>query len=77
MKITIEPTSKTVSINGEVSARVWEGTDDQGTRIAVLVTLVAVDEKESPEVHERFGKALRETKAPTDLSQAFSLRMVI
>jgi len=63
MKLTIEPTSQLVSleIDGrEVPARLWQGFDDQGVAVDCFITRVAVHESFPAEVHERFGRELRE-----------------
>lgn len=80
MKITIEPTSKVVELNG-VPARIWEGSacleEHHGVPCHVFVTRIAVSETESEEVHTKFREALQETKAPTPDVESYPLKMVL
>ncbi len=42
MKITIEATDRTTSYNG-APARVWRGNMEDGTEVAILVTLIGIN----------------------------------
>lgn len=76
MRITIEPTSKIVELNG-VPARIWEGRTEDGADCMVFVTRVAVSEGYPPSVHQKFQDALKETRAPSPEAQAYPLRLVL
>ncbi|TAL41397.1 MAG: hypothetical protein EPN91_10810 [Salinibacterium sp.] len=64
MKITLEPTSRIIGLNG-VPARVWEGTTDKGVRLTAFITRVAVDEAEGPAALASFSAELDECPVPT------------
>ncbi len=48
MKITIEPTDQIVVVEG-IPVRVWSGVTDRGTKCAVFVALIGVDDAAAPE----------------------------
>lgn len=64
MKLTIEPTKQVIELNGH-QARVWEGTDERGTRVYLFVSRVAVNADEPPEAHAAFERDLVEQREPT------------
>lgn len=70
MKITIEPTTKIVHLNG-LPARIWEGVTEKGVPCYLFVTRIAVSNDESA---EEFESALEEKKPP---SIEVPLRMII
>jgi hypothetical protein len=81
MLITIEPTTTIVEVENEgkpgaVPARVWVGVTDDGIRVELLVTRVAVAKTYSAETHERFRQELHEQAVKVQ-SRAFDLRMII
>jgi hypothetical protein len=82
MKLTIHPTDKLVKISGgtvreDVPARIWEGTDEYGTPVIVMVTRVLVHEDQPAVLHERFAEALKETRKATPAAQAIPLRLIL
>lgn len=72
MKVTIESTTKVVSING-IPARQWQGATDSGIPVVCLITRIAV-----PDGHDtsQFEAELKEQQAPR-FDDAFPIRMVI
>jgi hypothetical protein len=73
MKITIESTTKLVTLNG-VPARLWEGTTSSGIPVVAFVTRVAVPEGQPT---EQFELELKEQKSPTpELAGAFDARLL-
>jgi hypothetical protein len=59
MKLTIEPTSELVFVNG-AAARIWQGTTDKGTPIYAIVAMVAVPAGSAPDIHAQFERELVE-----------------
>jgi hypothetical protein len=76
MKITIEPTSKTVDLNNGVPARIWEGTDESGAPVMCFVTRIS-PLTHCPEVNERFARELQETRKPSPVAEALPLRLIL
>jgi hypothetical protein len=73
MKITLEPTTQTHTIDG-VAVRLWQGTTDQGTPIFAFITRVGVDRQTPcPEIEA----ALREASAPRPELTVFPARLVL
>ena len=84
MKLTIEPTQRQIEVEVTkgatgVPARVWEGVDEEGVPVILLVTRLAVRNDQPARVHDRFARELRKVpSAPSaDAVQAFPLRMVL
>lgn len=80
MKITIESTTKTVTLvtpGGEVPARIWEGTTESGIPIHCLVTRVAVAESQPAAVYQQFEQELKEQRKPSFGLEAIPLRMIL
>lgn len=73
MKITVESTTKTVTVNG-VQARIWEGQTDSGIPVHCYVTRVAVHEGQDC---AQFEKELRECRQPSADVQAIPMRLVL
>lgn len=73
MKITIESTSKLVTLDG-VPARVWQGKTETGIPVACFITRIAVDRAENC---AEFERELTEHAAPRTDLQTFPLRMVL
>ena len=73
MKITIEPTTKIVHLNG-LPARVWEGVTDKGVPMHCFITRVAV--KNGLDASE-FERDLEEQRQPSVDVAAIPLRMVL
>lgn len=83
MRVTIESTEQIVEIvppgeaQGAVPARVWIGKTESGIPVQVLVTRVAVDKDQPPEVIAQFERELQETPAPRPDVMAWPLRMIL
>lgn len=73
MKVTLESTSKIVTLNG-VGCRIWEGKTEGGVPIHVYIALTAVDSSEDASELER---DLRESKPPSAAVAAFPARLVM
>ena len=66
MILTIAPTPAITTADG-VRGRVWEGEDEHGVPVILLVTRIAVDEtRATPAQLERFRQELLETSAPRE-----------
>jgi hypothetical protein len=72
MVITIESTSRLVSVNG-IKCRVWEGTTQAGVAVQVLIPRIAVLKDADT---SQFDAELQEQRAPSAV-QAFDTRMVL
>lgn len=76
MKITIEPSSKLVELDG-VLTRVWEGTTDSGVPVHCFIARVAPSiEKDDPR-QEEFAKALKEQRAPSAAITGYPARLIL
>lgn len=65
MKLTLEPTSKLVYLDG-VKTRVWEGTDEENVPVHAYIVLVAIPDRGLPDRDvARFAERLTETRAPS------------
>jgi len=73
LKLTIEPTSQIIELNGH-KARVWEGTTDRGTRVHLFVARVAIAKDEPPEAQAVFDRELLEQREP---SVTWPMRLLI
>jgi hypothetical protein len=73
MKITIEPTTKMVQING-IPARIWEGVSDSGIPVHCYVTRIAVPKDMDC---AQFDRELSEQRAPSAEVEAIPLRVVL
>lgn len=73
MKITLENTSKIVSLNG-LPARIWEGTTDSGIRVHAYMTRVAVARNADA---SQFEAELQETRAPSVEVEAIPLHLLL
>lgn len=62
MKITVESTTRIVTVNG-FPGRVWEGKTESGIEVIVLITRIAAPA--AADLSE-FDRELRECKPPTD-----------
>lgn len=76
MNITIQNTSKRVTLNG-IEARVWEGKTDSGIQVVAFISRLAVSAAEPPEVHDIFRNELLQVSAPSTEAKAFPLRMIL
>lgn len=73
MKVTIESTSKIVSVDG-VPARLWEGSTDSGIPVHCYVTRIAVEKTEDM---TQFLRELEEQRAPSPDVEAIPARLVL
>ena len=71
MKLTIEPTGRMETVNGEL-ARVWTGTTDKGVKVTCWISIVRVHKDDDSGDFER---ELREVKVERELV-SFDMRMV-
>jgi hypothetical protein len=74
MKITIESTTKIVSVNG-VPARIWEGKTESGIDVHCYITRIAIDEND-PRKGE-FQHELMECKKPSPEIEAIPARLIL
>ena len=72
MKLTIESTTKIVTLNG-VPSRVWEGHTESGTPVIVFIARVMVADGHTAE----FDAALEACKAPSPDVQAIPVRLIL
>lgn len=76
MKITVESTTKVVTLNG-VPARIWEGTTESGHRVHCFVTRIACD-VDNAAARAEFDAELQECRVPSaDVERAYPLRMIL
>lgn len=75
MKITIESTTKIVSLNG-VPARIWEGRTEHGIAVHCYVTRIATDAKAQADLLH-FEQELQEHAVPTPTIQSIPLRLIL
>jgi hypothetical protein len=73
MKITIENTTKIVSVN-DVPARIWEGQTESGIPVHCYITRIAVHNDDD---HTQFEKELLEMRAPSSAIEGISLRLIL
>jgi hypothetical protein len=84
MKITIESTTKIVSLSAEptkaaratdVKARVWEGQTESGIKVYCFITRIAISDTETR--IEEFEKELQATRVPSAEMMAFPSRLIL
>jgi hypothetical protein len=73
MKITIENTSKIVTLN-DVPARIWEGQTESGIKLYAYITRIAVAEAQD---QSEFERELIQQSAPSAEVDAVPLRMIL
>lgn len=74
MKVTLEATSKVVTLNG-VPARIWEGQTEKGIPVHAFVTRIAVARDQDS---SEFERDLQETRTPSvEVNAAYPARMVL
>ena len=73
MKITIESTSKVVTLNG-VDARIWEGHTASGIPVHCFITRIGVARDQDT---KQFESELEEMKAPSAEVASYSMRMIL
>ena len=69
MKITIESTTKTLTLDG-VPARVWEGKTESGIPVMCYVTHVCVMDEDAD--HTQFENELKACRAPSSMADALA-----
>jgi hypothetical protein len=77
MKITIESTTRTAMIHKgieQIEARVWEGETESGIKVVALIPRIAAPADANL---KQFDLELKDCRPPTDLSDAFPLRMIL
>lgn len=80
MKITIESTNKIVDLQrdghrgGEIAARIWEGTTDDGVPVHCYIVRIACDKSAD---QEQFQRDLQETRPPSAAVAAIPLRLIL
>lgn len=73
MRVTLQSTTKTVTLNG-VPARIWEGKTDSGIACHAYITRIAVDLMEDS---SEFDRELQEHRAPSPEIEAISLSLFL
>ena len=73
MKITVESTTKTVTLDG-VRARIWEGRTETGIAVHAFITRVAVDQVADL---SDFEHELESNRAPSTEVAAYPLRLLL
>jgi hypothetical protein len=76
VKVTLESTERTVSING-VPARIWQGASESGTPVYAFITRIAVREDAGPAALAEFQAELEEHTPPTAEVESWPARMFI
>ena len=74
MKITIESTSKIVSLNG-IPARIWEGETENGINVHFFISSIAVDRNETHT--EEFNRDLQEVRSPSAEIAAYPMNLIL
>lgn len=74
MKITLESTTKIVSLNG-IPARVWEGKTASGVDVVAMITRIAVPD-EGQDLSE-VERELAACRAPSAAVEDFPLHMIL
>jgi hypothetical protein len=74
MKITIESTTRIVTING-APARVWEGTSENDIPVIAVIARISVRDDQDT---SQFERELRECRPPSpDAVRAFDARLIL
>ena len=73
MKVTLENTTKLVTVNG-VPARIWEGQTESGIAVHCYITRIAVREDEDTSA---FDEELKQCRAPSEAVEALPLRLIL
>jgi hypothetical protein len=77
MKITIENTSKIVTLNG-VPARIWEGKTESGIPVHCFVTRIAVASHQcTGEIEKQFCEELEQTVTPSEQVLTIPLALIL
>jgi hypothetical protein len=73
MKITIESTTKFVTVNG-VPARIWEGVTEGGVGVTCFITRIAANKDADL---AQFDKELLECRMPSGEAETWPVRMIL
>jgi hypothetical protein len=73
MKVTIESTTKTLTING-VPARIWVGKTEEGQQVHCFITRIATPLDSD---QDEFLKELTRTSVPSAELEAYPIRLLI
>jgi hypothetical protein len=73
MKITIENTTKRVTLNG-LPARIWEGTTESGIPVHCFISRIGIAKDADA---TQFEKELEATRAPSPDIESYPARMVL
>ncbi len=73
MKIEIESTTKTVTLNG-IPARIWIGKTESGIPVHCFITRIAIPKYADA---AEFERELQEHRAPTAEIEAIPLRLIL
>jgi sulfite reductase beta subunit-like hemoprotein len=77
VKLTLEPTSKRVALDG-VETRVWEGHDEQGVPVHAYIVRVAIPYGAVTEAAAaRFAERLTETRVPSPAVEELPSSMIL
>lgn len=79
IKITLHPMGRFETVdqgNGRVQCRIWEGTNEAGSKVIAHIPVIGLHKSATAEEFEAFGKALREIETERQLV-SFDLRMVL
>lgn len=75
MKLTLEPTDRIVTMNGQVKARLWQGTSEDGVPVVATIAFVQVDKAHD---NTRFERELVEgLVVPRPDTLAIPLRLLV
>ena len=74
MKITLTSTTKLVTLDGVVLARVWEGETDSGIPVHAFITRLAVERAQDT---TEFDREIQEHAAPSMDVQAYPTRLIL
>lgn len=75
MRVTLESTTRVVTINGGVEARVWEGTTASGIAVTALIPRIATAEDQP---QGQFLAELARHRPPgPDATAAWPMRMLL
>lgn len=80
LRLFLEPTGKKIVVvgpDGEVPARIWQGTTDRGVKVAVAITRLAVDKREDQVDFEAELDRVPFAMAGRTAIESFDLRMIL
>lgn len=73
MKVTLESTTRVVTLNG-LPARIWEGRTESGIQVHAFITRIAVDK--DADLRE-FEAELETCRPPSEAVEAYPLRLFL